>query len=143
MTAKKKPEMSEEEKFEEFVLENEERIMEILMEGKSQITTKIEAKKTEGKEFVKGMIEAMMNRDVQEHFMSMGIEFIMGVSAFIKAMPLPEEFKPFVDAVSEQKDAIGDLMCRNNPNCAAAPAKKTTAKKKTASTSSIEKIELK
>lgn len=122
MTAKKK-EKAPEEDLAEFVLANEERILEILKakeeEAESKIGSKIEEEKAKGKAFVKGVVEAITDREVTEHFMSMGIEFMLGVSSFIKALPWPDEMKPFVDMVSEQKDALSTVMCRNNPNCGA------------------------
>lgn len=135
MAAKKNDgEKTKEENFEEFVLQNEERIMEILMAGKSNVESKIGAEKEKGKAFVKGMVEAITNPEVTEHFMSMGIELLLGIGALVKAMPWPEEMQPFVEMVSEQKDTLSSVMCKRNPNCGAkgndvAPA--------------IEKIELK
>lgn len=115
MTAKKTKEP--EENIEDFVLKNEERILEILKEKESKAKDLISEEKEKGKAFVKGMVEAVTNKEVTEHFMSMGLEFALGIGALIKAMPWPEEMKPFVDMVSEQKDAISTVMCRKNPNC--------------------------
>lgn len=133
MTAKK---TEPEENIEDFVLKNEERILEILKEKESKARNKISEEKEKGKAFVKGMVEAVTNKEVTEHFMSMGIEFVLGMGALIKAMPWPEEMKPFVDLVSEQKDAISSVMCRNNPNCNAKPSSAQL------SSGGLEKIEL-
>lgn len=135
MAAKKNEgEKIKEENFEEFVLQNEERIMEILMAGRSKAESRITAEKEKGKAFVKGVVEAITDREVTEHFMSMGIEFMLGIGALVKAMPWPEEAQPFVDMVSEQKEALGSVMCKRNPSCGA---------KGKDSSPSLEKIELK
>jgi len=155
MAAKKNDgEKVNDENFEEFVLRNEERILKILADkngqdegstdndneadGKGERMTKIladgkavkkklEDKKEKGKEFAKGVAEAAISREVTEHLMSAGIEFMMGISALVKAFPWPDDIKPYLDAVSERKETAGSVICKKNPNCSKA---------------SIEKIEL-
>lgn len=144
MTAKKK-EKAPEVDLAEFVLANEEKILEILKakeaEAESEVEdelnkveSKIKEEKEKGKALVKGVVEAITDREVTEHFMSMGIEFMLGIGALVKALPWPEEMKPFVDMVGEQKDALSSVMCRNNPNCG--------AKQKELPSPALERIEL-
>jgi hypothetical protein len=98
--------------FREFVLENEERILELLRSGKTKAGSRFGAETEKGKAFAKGVVEAFMSRDVQEHFIRMGIEMLMGVGAFIKALPLPDELAPIVDAVSEQNETLEGIISK-------------------------------
>jgi len=119
-----------EEELREFILENEEKILEILQSRKSKAESKFSEEMEKSKALTKGVLEAFMNKEVQGHFIRMGIEMMMGVGALIKALPLPEEFSPLVDAVTEQNDALEGMVKKN-------PGK--TKKKK----SDVEKIEVK
>ena len=83
-----------------------------------------------GKDFAKGIFEAMMKREVQEHFIAMGVEFMLGMAEFMKALPIPEDIKSTVKG-EIKKDTCSD--CKG-PEPKKKPA---TSKKK-----SIEKIEL-
>ena len=124
MAAKKKDVKDEEAEFREFVLKNEERIMKFLEEMRSEAEVKAECSSEKGKDLVKGIMGAMTDREVQEHFTSMFKELFLGIGSFMKALPYPDEVKPFVDAVSEQRSKISDILCKNNPNCCASSEKK-------------------
>ena len=119
-----------EEEFREFILENEERILEIIGTRK-KAGSKFCKEREKGKAFTKGVLEAFMSKEVQEHFIRMGLEMMMGVGALIKALPLPEELSPVVDAVTEQNDALEGMVKKSNPS---KPRKKKSA---------VEKIEVK
>jgi hypothetical protein len=125
-----------------FVLENEERIREIL---RAEIPEEVPCPDEEtgrkflrgigpdaekGKKFVKGITDALMDKDVQKHFVRMWLEMAMGIGALVKALPLPEEMSPFVDAVSERKDALENVVSKR----AGTPRKKKQP---------VEKIEVK
>ena len=117
-----------EESIEDFVLENEERILEMLKDGKIGPKAKMEREAEKGKAFVKGVIQALTDKEVQGHFMRMGLEMIMGIGALIKALPLPEEMAPLVDNVTEQTDALGEIVNRKDTG-AAKKKKRPTAEK--------------
>ena len=124
MAAKKKKDVKDEEaEFMEFVLKNEEKIMKILSDAKATAEIEVECSTDKGKEFVKGLIGAMTDKEVQGHFTTMFTEMFLGIGSFLKALPFPEEMKPFVSAVSEQKSKINDIICKNNPNCCASSEK--------------------
>ena len=120
-----------EEEFREFVLDNEEKISEILRAGRSKADSKLSKEVEKGKAFTKGVLEAFMSKDVQEHFIRMGVEMMMGIGALIRALPLPDEFGPVVDAVAEQNEALGEMVSKSS-------SRKPRKKK-----SSLEKIEVK
>ena len=135
MTAKKTKKEEEKTKKEEdlegFVIENEEKILKMLKDGKIGPKAKMEREAEKGKAFMKGVIQALTDKEVQGHFMRMGLEMIMGIGALIKALPLPEEMAPLVENVTEQTDALGEIVNRKEPG---APKKKKKP---------IEKIEVK
>jgi len=120
-----------EEEFREFILDNEEKILEIIQARKSKAGSKFGKEVEKGKAFTKGVLEAFMSKEVQEHFIRMGLEMMMGIGALIKALPLPEELSPVVDAVTEQNDALEGMV------------KKSGSPKPRKKKSPVEKIEVK
>jgi len=89
---------------------------------------KVKEEKDRFKEMVKGTVEAFTSREVQEHFMSAGIELMLAFGTMIKNVPVPSVFEPATEMVGEQMDAMS--VVRKRP---AKPKKKEE---------SIEKIEL-
>ena len=83
-----------------------------------------------GKDAMKPFFDAMKNPEVQKHFITMGVEFMLGVTEFMKSLPITEEIK-----------------AKMNPDAAKAgpegPAPKKSSQKKQSQKKSIEKIELK
>jgi len=107
-----------------FVKKNEAKIVELLKEAPSKIEKKVD----KGKDVAKGVFEAAMSKDVQQHFMKAGMEFMLGMAELMKAMPIPDDIKSMVKN-GVKKDCA---------DCEGPAAKKKSAPKK----KSIEKIEL-
>jgi hypothetical protein len=59
-------------------------------------------KKDKAKEKAEDVFNAFTDPEVQKHFMVMGMEFMMGMSALIKAMPFPDFMK---DAAGKAEEA--------------------------------------
>ena len=149
--AKKKSEIS----MEEFVKNNMDQILEIIEAQRSEMNDeekdtkkkrvskcdtctknkiekqmdKVKEEKDRFKGMVKETVEAFTSREVQEHFMSAGIELMLAFGTMIKNIPVPSAFEPATEMVGEQMDAMGSVV-RKRP---AKPKKKEE---------SIEKIEL-
>jgi len=150
--AKKKSEVG----MEEFVKNNMDRILEIIEAQRSETDVdvekdtkkkraskcdtctkkkiedqmdKVKEEKDRFKEMIKETVEAFTSREVQEHFMSAGIELMLAFGTMIKNIPVPSVFEPATEMVGEQMNAVGSVVRKR-------PAK---SKKKE---ESIEKIEL-
>ena len=136
----KKKEMSDEE-FIEFINANKERMQALMGEDegvKSYLkmtakNTKAKIEKVEDKteDTVKRIFNAFFSEDVQKHMIGAGVEFVLGLNALAKAMPVPERAQDAVDKISEVKENASKAYCAKNPDCPRkkAEAKKTTAKK--------------
>jgi|GEM_PF-4131604 len=101
---------------------------------KKKIEKKMDKAKEEKdrvKEMVRGTVEAFTDREVQEHFLSAGIELMLAFGTIIKNLPVPSVFEPATQMVGEQMDAMGSVV-RKHP---AKPKKKKM-------TEVFEKIEL-
>lgn len=110
--------MTEEKKFsdpelEKFFNENREFIERILKEEKKQAKSRViseikkaEHQKDKAKENVEGFIEAFTDPEVQKHFMMAGFELLLGVTALVKATPMPEVFKEAMDKSEEAKKDV-------------------------------------
>jgi len=93
---------------------------------------KVKEEKDRLKEMVRGTVESFTSREVQEHFMSAGIELMLAFGTIIKNLPVPSVFEPATEMVSEQMDAVGSVV-RKHPS---------KPKKKKKMTEVFEKIEL-
>ncbi|MBE6525900.1 MAG: hypothetical protein E7Z66_04990 [Thermoplasmata archaeon] len=133
------------EEFMQFVIENKERIIELMktVDSTSDNDLKDYVKNTERKvkdrahqakdkteDFAKDMYSAVMNPDVHKHFIRMGMEFFMGLNELASRMPMPDSVKQFKEDVSTSTTEVRSEFCKNNKDC---PAK---------AKSNLEKIEL-
>lgn len=133
------------EEFTQFVIENKERIIELMktVDSTSDNDLKDYVKNTERKvkdrahqakdkteDFAKDMYSAVMNPDVHKHFIRMGMEFFMGLNELASRMPMPDSVKQFKEDVSTSTTEVRSEFCKNNKDC---PAK---------AKSNLEKIEL-
>lgn len=133
------------EEFMQFVIENKERIIELMktVDSTSDNDLKDYVKNTERKvkdrahqakdkteDFAKDMYSAVMNPDVHKHFIRMGMEFFMGLNELTSRMPMPDSVKQFKEDVSTSTTEVRSEFCKNNKDC---PAK---------AKSNLEKIEL-
>ena len=62
-----------------------------------------------------------MDPDVQRHFMTMGMEFFMGMATMMQKAPLPDFVK---NAASDSEKNMKDVACRANTDCSAKKATK-------------------
>jgi hypothetical protein len=130
--------------FEDFVLSNREKIISILEAEKEEAFDLIEKKKKKSKKKVKKKIEkgkskaesvakditvAMLTPEVQKHFVTMGIEMMMGMEAFMRALPMKGFVKEAFDGAEHIRETVSDTYCDTNPRC---------SKKSKPSTSKIE-----
>ncbi len=131
------------EEFREFLEESKERVKAFLKEegpefveyakdeakkGAKKVKAKVKDKideKTDGD--LKKIKEAFMDKDVQMHFMRMGMELFLGFSALISAMPKPEFVEKMKNETSDMRETIAEECCKHNPKC---PKKKKSSPKK-------------
>jgi len=88
---------------ERFFRENKEMVEKLLREEKEIFSRMLKEKKAKydnstkqkekAKETAQQMMGAFMEPEVQRHFMMMGMEFMMGMSALVQASPIPDMFK--------------------------------------------------
>ena len=65
-------------------------------------------KKEKAKEKAEEVFNAFTDPDVQRHFMKMGMEFMMGMNALIKAMPFPDFVKEAAGKAEEARKGTSD-----------------------------------
>ena len=71
-------------------------------------------------EFVSTTYNMFTDPQVQKHFMTMGMEFMMGLSEMMQKAPMPDFMK---DAASGMEQNWKQSACKNNDECAARRAK--------------------
>ncbi|MBQ8180238.1 MAG: hypothetical protein IJ026_07380 [Candidatus Methanomethylophilaceae archaeon] len=79
-----------------------------------------DATKEKAEEFARTTYGMFTDPTVQKHFMTMGMEFMMGLSAMMQKAPMPDFMK---DAASGMEQNWKQSACRNNDECAARKAK--------------------
>ena len=80
---------------------------------------KLSEKKDKAEDKFKDVYKAVMDPTAHRHFVRMGLEFFMGLSAIMDKMPVPTPFKEFREDVEASKEGIQKEFCKANPNCAA------------------------
>jgi len=83
----------EKEILEKFLNEEKEYFKGMFEEEQSKAEEFFGEKKKKAKETAEDVFKAFNDPDVQRHFMKMGIEFMMGMSALMKVMPFPDFVK--------------------------------------------------
>jgi len=93
----------EDPELERFFRENKDMVERLLKEEKEIFSKMLKEKKAKYEDFAKQsdkkketaqqMMGAFMDPEVQKHFMKMGMEFMMGMSALVQASPIPDMFK--------------------------------------------------
>lgn len=76
------------------------------------------------KNSMKDLASAFLSPEVQRHFVNMGIEMMMGVSALIEAVPKPKIVEEVVEKASEAKSNASKQYCAKNPDCPKKTSKK-------------------
>ena len=69
--------------------------------------------------------DAFTNTEVQRHFVRMGMEFLLGMSAFIEAMPKPDFVEEAMEKAEEARKTASREYCATNEDC---PRKKAVKK---------------
>ena len=129
-------EMTDEE-LRQFLKENGKRIREILADeketaediaeglktdlGKSaeKVKEKISERKDKAEETFKDVYKALMDPSAHRHFVRMGLEFFMGLSAIMDKMPMPSTIREIRDDVEASRAGVQKEFCKANPDCAA------------------------
>ncbi len=76
------------------------------------------------KKSLKEIVGALTDKEVQKHFVRMGMEFAMGLSALVDAMPKPEFVEKTMDKASDFKKTASREYCANNEDCPRRTVKK-------------------
>ncbi|MDR0888099.1 MAG: hypothetical protein LBM39_02810 [Candidatus Methanoplasma sp.] len=132
----------EDPELEKFFRENREIVEKLLKEERNLIKETVKAERERFEEYVgdpkvkvketaNDIFGAFTDPEVQRHFLTVGIELLLGVNALIQAAPIPEEFKDFVKKTEQEgKKAAG-------------AAKKATSDVKKPGSVSVEKVNIK
>jgi len=125
------------EELRQFLRENKERIAELIkdetefakdvgdeVKGAVEGTAdRIKEKMSEGKgraeETFKDIYKAVMDPVAHRHFVRMGLEFFMGLSAIMDKMPMPGPIKEVREDIQNSRESVQKEFCRTNENCAA------------------------
>lgn len=124
-----------EEEFQEFVSKNRELIEKIMVlqkEGAIEIASAgrsaahdamntADAAKEKAEEFAKATYSMFMDPEVQRHFMAMGMELFMGLSAMMQKAPIPDFMR---ESASSTERNWKDSTCRANDTCGKAKVQK-------------------
>ena len=139
------------EELKQFLKENSARIKELLADEKDlaedirdglktdlgKSADRVKEKLSEEKEKVgdafKDVYKAIMDPTAHRHFVRMGLEFFMGLSAIMDKMPVPSSVKEFREDVEASRASVQKEFCKANPNCGA---------KKNGTDEDIERIEI-
>lgn len=104
-----------ESELEEFVKENREMLEKLLEKTRGdECSEKIhgakDKAKTKAEEKMKEVVYFATNPEMHSHFMAAGFQFMMGVNAAIKAMPLPDFVKESIDSMEEAREQTAERM---------------------------------
>ncbi len=123
------------EEFIAFINANKERMNNLMGEDDSvKAFLKDNAKKAKKKveeagdaveDTVKKVFDAVFSKEVQKHVIGAGVELFLGISAALKAMPVPSKAQPIVDKMVEVRQTASSVYCAKNPEC---PRKAAEAK---------------
>ncbi len=126
--------MASEEEFEAFVKQNRDLIERMIELQKDSAREFVGAERTiarEAAEHVMGyadhgraraedaartLYQTVTDPEVQRHFMNMGMEFFMGMSAIMARAPMPEFMR---DGIASTESSFRSAACRSNEDCGA------------------------
>lgn len=125
------------EELKQFLKENSARIKELLADEKDlaedirdglktdlgKSADRVKEKLSEEKEKVgdafKDVYKAIMDPTAHRHFVRMGLEFFLGLSAIMEKMPMPTAVKEVREDIENSRTAVQKEFCKANENCAA------------------------
>ncbi len=131
--------MATEEEIRRFVSENKaliESMMQLQREGMTEAASVARDSAKDAAAFMKDSAEDAMSRaedlakatfgmftdpEVQRHFVAMGLEFMMGLSAMMQKAPIPDFMKDSADSAGK---AVRTAACRANEDCGARKVQK-------------------
>ncbi len=93
----------EKEMMERFFKEEKEHFRGAFDEEMKRAEEFADRKKEKAKEAAKTMFDAFADPEVQKHFMAMGMEFMLGMNALMKAMPVPDCMKDMADKAEKAR----------------------------------------
>lgn len=138
---------------EEMIRREKEDVEGIYNRGKDRARERIERTKRESQNSMRQAVNAIMDPEIQGHFMSAGFDFIMGVNALMRAMPQPKFMREseFEDAevpeeveeeapIPKKRTSPKSIKIETPEDVSPSPPKKTTtrSRKKPATTKSKE-----
>ncbi|MDR2698133.1 MAG: hypothetical protein LBB30_00425 [Candidatus Methanoplasma sp.] len=91
-----------------FLKEEKEFFRDTFSEEWAKAKDSAEERKNKAKDTAQEMFNAFTDPEVQKHFMAMGMEFMMAVSALMKAMPFPEHIKDMADKAEAARKNASD-----------------------------------
>ncbi|MCL2509491.1 MAG: hypothetical protein FWF07_00220 [Methanomassiliicoccaceae archaeon] len=83
-------------------------------EEKARAEEFAEKGKDKAKEKAQEVFNAFTDPEVQKHFMAMGLEFMMGMSALVSAMPFPDGVKDMADKAKEARKKSAENFSKAN-----------------------------
>ncbi len=117
--------------------ENKDRIIELIQDEKDfakdvgdevktaaedvadSIKEKISDRKDRAEDTFKEIYKAVMDPTAHRHFVRMGLEFFMGLSAIMDRMPMPAPIREVREDIENSRNSVQKEFCRANENCAA------------------------
>lgn len=115
----------------EFIKLNKEKIVEFIKEeapgikaeakkageGLNRFNDKANEKVKEIKDDGKQFLSALTSSEVQKHFITAGMELMLGFVQIAKAIPIPDSMEPIKEKVSEVRSTASETFCTKNPDC--------------------------
>ena len=118
------------EEFKKFILDNKDRILNILQENlpdsddvdrafeyADKAKAKVSEKKDAVEDVAKQVYTAFTAPEVHKHFIKMGMELFMGLNEIADRLPVPDSVRKVRDDMGRTETEIRKEMCRNNPDC--------------------------
>lgn len=113
-----------EEEFQDFVAKNRdliEKIMVLQKEGVIEVASAgrdaahvVDDARVRAEDFAKATYSMFMDPEVQKHFMAMGMELFMGLSAMMQKAPVPDFVR---EAAGSTERNWKDSACKANDQC--------------------------
>ncbi|MDR1954857.1 MAG: hypothetical protein LBP82_02760 [Candidatus Methanoplasma sp.] len=104
----------EKDRMERLFREEKESFKSAFDEERSRIEELAKEQKKKAKETAQGAFDAFTDPEVQKHFAAMGMEFMMGMNALMKAMPCPDCFRDMADKAEEAKKSASENFSKDS-----------------------------
>ena len=126
--------MTSEEEFEAFIRQNRDLIermidlqrgavrgftdseSEAAREVRDRVYDRVDYGRSRAEDAARAFMGMVTDPEVQRHFMNMGMEFMMGMSALMSKAPMPDFMK---DGISSTESGFRNAACRSNADCSA------------------------